>query len=113
KVIDLTEYSFSSKAIYRRLKASSHGTARWMNLMRAVSSEGWGRIRFYRKVRENLVQDRNFRKFFEGESKVLPDFYSNIIKKDLGNWWPWLPQTALLHNPNAYLDKTAPQPLVH
>jgi hypothetical protein len=110
KVIDLTEYSFSAKAIYRRLRGTTDFTSRWMNFMRAISSEGWGRIRFYRQIRKNLVQDKNFRKFFDGESQELPAFYKNIIQKDLGSWWPWLPQTAISHNANAYLDKTKHPP---
>jgi hypothetical protein len=93
--------------MYRRF-VNSHGTApKWMNLMRAVSSEGWGRLKFYRKVRENLLHDRSFRQYFEGESSQLPEFYTKKIRSDLGRWWQWLPQGALAHNAYAYLDKTA------
>ncbi|MFI5136154.1 MAG: radical SAM protein, partial [Chitinophagales bacterium] len=106
KVIDLTSYTFSGKAIYRRLNSNFTWTSKWMNFMRAVSSEGHGRIRFYRMVRKNLVENRSFRDYFEGESKQLPEFYINIIKKDLGIWWNWLPEGAIHHNPNAYLHKT-------
>lgn len=106
KVIDLTEYSFSAKAIYRRFMGTPNVTTRWMNIMRAISSEGWGRLQFYRQIRKNLVLDKNFRRFFDGESQELPSFYKNIIKKDLGIWWSWLPQTAISHNANAYLHKT-------
>jgi hypothetical protein len=105
KVIDLTEYTFSPKAIYRRIIANSGTTTKWMNFMRAISSEGYGRIRFFKKVRQQLIQDRSFRQYFEGETDELPAFYTNIIKKDLGVWWPWLPQGALYHNPNAYFQK--------
>jgi hypothetical protein len=105
KVIDLTKYTFSMKAIYRRFIATSGITSKWMNFMRAISSEGYGRIRFFKKVRQNLIADRSFRQYFEGETHRLPDFYRNIIKKDLGVWWQWLPKGALEHNPNAYLQK--------
>jgi hypothetical protein len=107
KVIDLTEYAFSPKAIYRRFMHTQGFTAKWMNVMRAISSEGWGRLKFYRQVRKNLIQDRNFRKYFEGESQQLPDFYYNIIKADLGIWWQWLPASALSHNAYAYLQKSS------
>jgi hypothetical protein len=107
KVIDLTEYAFSPKAIYRRFKHTQGFTAKWMNVMRAISSEGWGRLKFYRQVRKNLIQDRNFRNYFEGESQQLPDFYYNIIKADLGIWWQWLPKSALSHNAYAYLQKSS------
>lgn len=107
QVIGLTAYTFSPKAIYRRFTATSNRTTRWMNIMRAISSEGYGRLRFYRQVRKNLVGDAAFRKYFEGETRQLPSFYTNIIRRDLGVWWSWLPQGALEHNPNAYLDKTS------
>lgn len=76
-----------------------------MNFLRAISQEGYGRIRYFRKVREQLVQDRAFRGYFEGETKVLPAFFENIIRKDLGIWWEWLPAGAMDHNPNIYLEK--------
>ncbi len=105
KIIDLTQYTFSKKAIYRRFMATPGITPKWMNFMRAISSEGYGRIRFFKKVREKLIHDRAFRQYFEGETKRLPVFYQNIIEKDLGIWWEWLPQGAIEHNPNMYLQK--------
>ena len=105
KVIDLTEYTFSIKAIGRRFKATSEFTSKWMNVMRAVSNEGYGRIRFYKMVRKILKEDRAFRAYFEGETKQLPSFYLNIIKKDLGPWMQWLPAGALEHDQNAYMHK--------
>jgi len=109
KVIDLTEYTFSRKAIYRRLMATPGFVPKWMNFMRAISSEGSGRIRFYRRLRQQLISDRAFRQYFEGETNQLPAFYMNIIKKDLGVWWQWLPQGAIEHDPNAYLEKKRKQ----
>lgn len=106
KVIDLTEYTFSKKALYRRFMATPGFTSKWMNLMRAVSAEGYGRLRFFRKVRKNLEEDINFRRYFEGETNELPSFYKNIIQQDLGIWWKWLPNGAYNHDPNAYLHKT-------
>ena len=109
KIIDLTEYSFSPRAIYRRWAGVKNGTAKWMNVMRAISSEGYGRIKFFRKVREQLINDRAFRAYFEGETTELPEFYLNKIKKDLGVWYQWLPDEALEHDANAYLHKQAPR----
>jgi hypothetical protein len=105
KIINLTQYTFSKKAIFRRFMATHDITSRWMNFMRAISSEGYGRIRFFKKVREQLIHDRAFRQYFEGETKALPVFYKNIIEKDLGIWWQWLPEGAIDHNPNMYLQK--------
>lgn len=106
KVIALTAYTFSAKAIGRRLLATKNTTTRWMNFMRAISSEGYGRLRFYRQVRQNLVDDLAFRRYFEGETRELPSFYRDIIRRDLGAWWQWLPEGALEHDHHAYLHKT-------
>lgn len=110
KVIDLTAFTFSPKSLYRRFAATKTFTSRWMNFMRAISSEGYGRLRFFRQIRQNLIEDRAFRQFFEGETERLPPFYSQIIQKDLGIWWQWLPEGALTHNPNAYLQKNLKLP---
>jgi hypothetical protein len=34
---------------------------------------------------------------------VLPQFYKNIVRQDLGPLMEWLPEGALYHDPNAYL----------
>ena len=77
--------------------------------MRAISQKGkggHGRLNFYRLMRKNLVEDRKFRAYFEGETKVLPKFFSDIIQKDLDIWWQWLPKGAIQHDANAYLHKS-------
>jgi hypothetical protein len=53
-----------------------------------------------------LLTDSKFRDFFEGESKIIPDFYLQIVAKDLGSLRKWLPEKAIYHNPNAYLEKS-------
>ncbi len=104
-LIDVAEHSFSWKAIRRRMSHSSTFTSQWMNFIRAVSNEGWGRIRIFKQVRQLLETDREFRDFFEGESNKLPAFYHNIIKKDLGPMWEWLPEGALVHDELAYMKE--------
>ncbi|MEO8712482.1 MAG: radical SAM protein [Parafilimonas sp.] len=106
KVIDLTAYSFSARAMYRRFRASKDYTNRWMNFMRAISNEGQGRLKFFKQVRKNLAEDKSFRDYFERETTVLPEFYTNLIKKGLGIWWEWLPAGAIEHDANAYLHKS-------
>ena len=86
RVIDLTEYTFSPKAIYNRLFATKDFTSKWMNVMRAVSNEGYGRIRFYKMILKHLKEDKSFRDYFEGESDQMPALYDKIIRKDLGEW---------------------------
>jgi hypothetical protein len=40
---------------------------------------------------------------------VLPQFYKDIIRQDLGPLMEWLPEEALYHDPNAYLKAHAQQ----
>jgi hypothetical protein len=105
-VIDLTSYTFSPRAIFRRLGATNAFIPRWLNVVRAVSSEGYGRINHYTEVRRRLEDDRQFRLFFEQGTTVLPRFYVDQVQKDLGPMWEWLPQGALHHDPNVYLKST-------
>ena len=67
-VIDLSRHSFSSKAIVDRFAASSGFVPRWLNVVRAMSSEGYGRIRYNTEVLGNCVTTRGFRSYFEQES---------------------------------------------
>ncbi len=101
-VIDLTRYSFSWKTIFRRFRSTPGLTPRGMNLVRAVSTEGFGRLKYHRDIRERLDNDRQFLAFFEQESAELPQFYLDIVRQDLGALWEWLPPGALYHDPNAY-----------
>jgi hypothetical protein len=102
-VIELSRYSFSARAIGRRFIATSGVTGRWLNLVRAISTEGFGRIRYYREIRARLDTDPQFAPYFEQESSVLPQFYRNIVRQDLGALAEWLPEGGLYHDPNAYL----------
>lgn len=105
-VIDVTEYSVSWRAIRKRLLHSSGFVPKWLNFVRAISSEGFGRIRFFKKIRENLIKDPSFRDFFDGKTTQIPQFYIDIIKKDLGHMWYWLPEGAIYHDHKAYLKKS-------
>ncbi len=108
-VIDLTQYSFRPRAISRRFVATSGATARWLNLVRAVSTEGYGRATYYRQIRNRLDTDAQFEPYFEQESSVLPKFYRDIVGQDLGPLMEWLPQDALYHDSNAYLKSERPK----
>jgi hypothetical protein len=102
-VVDLTAYAFSRRAIWRRLAANREPIPRAMNVVRAISSEGAGRLRYYRTVRGLLDTDPSVRRFFEGESTALPAFYGARVQRDLGPFWAHLPDGALMHDANAYL----------
>ena len=103
ELIGLTSYSFSWRSIWKRFKATKGLTSRWMNVVRAVSSEGFGRIRYHKNIRRRLDTDPQFSPYFEQETTVLPAFYVDVVRKDLGALWEWLPEGGLHHDPNAYL----------
>ena len=103
RVVDLTEYSFSTRAISRRLLATRGWNSRWLNLVRAVSTEGFGRVRYHTEIRKRLDTDPQFRPYFEQQSGKLPEFYIDMVRNELGLLWKWLPAGALYHDPYAYL----------
>ena len=103
---DLTEYTFSARALLRRWRSNSAFTARLLNLIRGASSEGKGRIRHYRRVRRALAADPAMRRYFEQESSELPRFYLDKMRKDLGPMWDLLPKAAIRHDPHAFMKKS-------
>ena len=105
-VIDLTRYSFSPKAIFRRARSTSMFVPKWLNVVRAISSEGYGRIDYYSEILRRFNGDPQFRPFFERQTTKIPQFYSDLVKKDMGPLWEWLPDGGLEHDPNAYLKST-------
>jgi hypothetical protein len=107
QVIDLQRYSFSTSAIFKRFGATQGMRSSWMNLMRAVSSEGWGRLKYYREILHRLGADAQFQPYFDQESNELPDFYVDTVRKDLGSLWRWLPPGGLYHDAYSYLKAEA------
>jgi hypothetical protein len=103
RLVDLSRYSFSPRVILRRMLGTEKMIPKWMNVVRAVSTEGWGRIRYHADLRTRLDSDRSLRAFFEGETDVLPEFYAERVRRDLGQFYQYLPEGALMHDPDAYL----------
>jgi hypothetical protein len=99
QVIDLSHYAFSGRAIRRRFTANRTMIPKTLNVLRAISTEGAGRIKYYRAVRDRLSADRSFRAYFDQESLQLPDFYMNRLRGELGHLWDWLPPGAVHHDP--------------
>ncbi|MFB3056347.1 MAG: radical SAM protein, partial [Ignavibacteriaceae bacterium] len=109
--VDLLRHSFSKKAIARRFQANKFSIPGWLNVVRAISSEGLGRVKYFTDIHHRLETDRQFRMFFEQETDVIPPFYVNKIKEELGPLWEWLPEGAIYHDHNAYLNSTEQQVL--
>ncbi len=102
-IIDLGEHTFSWNAIMKRMIATKAFIPRWMNVVRAISEEGFGRVAYNKKILMNLNSDIKFRNYFEQETTELPQFYNDIIKNELGPLWHWLPEGAIFHDQNSYL----------
>jgi hypothetical protein len=102
-VIELTRYSFSARSIVRRFRATQGMTSRWLNFVRAVSTEGHGRLKYYREIRRRLDTDGQFPPYFEQQSDELPEFYADLVRRDLGTLSGYLPAAGLNHDPYSYL----------
>jgi hypothetical protein len=74
-----------------------------LNVVRGLSSERFGRIKYFTEIRQRLDNDQPLRRFFEQETSKIPKYFVERIRKDLGEFWDWLPEGAIYHNPNAYL----------
>jgi hypothetical protein len=104
-IIDLGKHTFSWSAIFKRLIATKAFIPRWMNVVRAISEEGFGRVAYNKEILKNLISDTKFRDYFEQQTNELPQFYLDMLKKELGPLWEWLPEGAVFHDQNAYLKK--------
>jgi hypothetical protein len=92
--------------MYRRFCATKAAIPRWLNIVRGISSEGYGRIKYHTLLRGLMDTDRHLRRFLDQETDVIPDFYIKRIKRELGALWQFLPDGALAYDPNAYLKKS-------
>jgi len=102
-LIDVTKYSYSPRLLVRRFLANGETIPRWLNIVRGLSSERFGRVSYFTRIRKLLKSDRQFRDFFEQETTEIPGYFVEKIRKDLGEFWEWLPEGAIHHDPNAYL----------
>jgi hypothetical protein len=112
KVIDVTAYSFSKRSLYRRFKATPNFTSRWMNFMRAVSSEGIWAVEILSPGKEKSYRGQKLQRLFEGMSFKASRFLYQHYQAIFRSMWEWLPAGALEHDPNAYLKKQFKKNLV-
>lgn len=105
-VVGVTGHAFSWRAIRRRLAANRMSIPRGMNVVRAVSSEGFGRLRYQTEIRRRLDTDPAMLAFLEGASDRVPALYTDRIIRELGPIAQYLPEGALEHDPLAYLRGT-------
>jgi len=111
RVIDLTSYTFSLRTMARRFRAKREAIPRWLNLVRGISSEGYGRLHQFRRLRRRLDTDAALRAFFDRETDAVPAYYVDAVRRELGPLWTWLPDGAVQHDPHAYLKSSRLGPL--
>ncbi len=98
----LSRQTFSKQAIHHRFGVN-HSSWRWLNLLRGKTVQGIGRAERLQRFINRYETEAHFKKFYDGETTKIPPYYLEWIQRDLGALWPWLPQGALEHAPNAYL----------
>ena len=101
-VIDLTRYTFSWRAILNRFHATRGMIPRWMHVVWAISSEGFGRIQYHTECGDGSTPTHSSGAISTGDHRT-PEFYVDLARQDLGALWEWLPAGAMYHDPNAYL----------
>jgi hypothetical protein len=55
--------------------------------------------------RTRLDTDLALRRFLDGQTTEIPEFFIERIRRDLGPLWEWLPEGALYHDSRAYLKE--------
>jgi hypothetical protein len=87
-LIELTEHLSSPGLLLRRLRSASPLLARTVHLARTVGA--WGDVKTYQRMLGRLEEDPSFRRFHEGRSSALPDFYRGEFDRLLGPYAPLL-----------------------
>ena len=105
--VDLTRHALSGTMVRRRFLANRGISTRFLNGVRAITSN---RAQYQAKIRRLLDKDVPIRRFIEGESRELPKFYENRVRENLGPLWEALPEGALMHDQNAYLRSRGETP---
>lgn len=93
-LIDQWQHIFSPRAMWRRFNANKQWSVRWLQLIRSISVEKSNLIRL-KKTRSLLTTDPAFRDYYSGKSTVLPGYFNNIIKEQLGSFYDFLPSEVI------------------
>jgi hypothetical protein len=91
-LVDLMRHAYSPRRTWRRVESSRHPVRcleRWMSPIRSIASRA--RVLHYERIRTLLRRDSGFRAFCEGESEILPPFFGERIRGDLGEFYAYLP----------------------
>ena len=101
RVAEITRHALGRRGLWRRLAANRPGAAGLFNLFRGATTR---RPAYQAEMARLLRTDRELRAYFEGETRAMPVFFRERVRRDLGRFWDALPPDALEHNPYAYLN---------
>lgn len=96
--IDLLNYSFSGKAMYRRFNAVHEIGPKWVIFFLSITGGGWDRRHLLSSLMMRYKEDEEFRLFVSKETTNVPGFMVNKVRKDLGPLWQWLPDKSLSYS---------------
>ena len=96
--VDLLNYSFSPRSMYRRFNANKMAAPRWITLLLSLTIGGKGKIRSLGSILKNLRKEPEFQSFVRRETNRVPQFMIDTVRKDLGPLWEWLPNKYLSYN---------------
>jgi hypothetical protein len=99
RVAALLRHNFSWKAIWRRQRAVAGALPQLINLVRGISGEGHGRVRYLERTAARLQTDSALRDFLEGKTSTVPAYFADKVRGELGTLWDHLPPGALNYDP--------------
>lgn len=106
-VTSVTRHALGPAAVWKRFVANTGVVPRLFNGIRGA---GTGRPKYQANMTEMLRSDPKVRAFFEGETREVPAFFIDRMRRELGPMWDVLPADVLDYDENAYLrDQTAAQ----
>jgi len=103
-IADLTGDAHSWSRIARRTRAAGSFRSQCFSAIRSLKTSKQKR---YLHMQGMLQENKPFRKFFDGETQILPDFFRDKIRQDLGAFREFLPPGAMMHDHLAYLRSQA------
>jgi len=90
KLIELFSHFTSPSMLARRLATTSSWHVRLLHVARTRVKRQ--RLRAFQRIRDMLVFDARFRRFHEGRSETLPEFYHREYEEMLGSWAALMPR---------------------
>jgi len=84
KLTDMYSFMTSGTMIASRLVADAPPALRTLNVLRSLAMKKF--LATFRRIRDLLRVDLQFRAFHEGRSSELPDYYRRVYERKLGDY---------------------------